>query len=167
MIYSGGWNSGSYPRLTLAQTAAIRHSSLLTSSISAKLPSPRTFPPRRPRSPMRREFLLGPDRQESGKGRAWPAQFRKHHQRSQDRPRSRWPPRTRSVPEQHYSRREFDPVAQKIQVLIPSPTSSGTINNYLPTYANPKVTTIPSVKGDSQISAKIEGLGLLVGQHAR
>jgi hypothetical protein len=48
----------------------------------------------------------------------------------------------------------MDPVAQKIQALIPQPTSSGLINNYLPTYANPKYTLIPSVKADYQISAK-------------
>jgi hypothetical protein len=49
---------------------------------------------------------------------------------------------------------QLDPVAQKIQNLIPLPTSSGLTNNYLPTYANPKYTLIPSVKGDYQISAK-------------
>ncbi len=49
---------------------------------------------------------------------------------------------------------QFDPVAVKIQNLIPLPTSSGLINNYLPTYTNPKYTLVPSVKGDYQISAK-------------
>src|SRR5579872_1715189 len=49
---------------------------------------------------------------------------------------------------------QFDPVAVKIQNLIPLPTSSGLINNYLPTYTNPKYTLVPSVKGDYQISAR-------------
>jgi hypothetical protein len=49
---------------------------------------------------------------------------------------------------------DFDPVAVKIQNLIPLPTSSGLINNYLPTYSNPKYTLIPSVKADYQLSAK-------------
>jgi hypothetical protein len=43
---------------------------------------------------------------------------------------------------------ELDPVALKIQNFIPLPTSSGLINNFLPTYANPRVSTIPSVKID-------------------
>jgi hypothetical protein len=49
---------------------------------------------------------------------------------------------------------QLDPVAVKIQSLIPLPTSSGLINNYLPTYANPKYTLVPSVKADYQINAK-------------
>ncbi|HXP84873.1 MAG TPA: TonB-dependent receptor [Bryobacteraceae bacterium] len=49
---------------------------------------------------------------------------------------------------------QIDPVAAKIQALIPQPTSSGLVNNYLPTYTNPKYTLVPSVKGDYQISAK-------------
>jgi hypothetical protein len=48
----------------------------------------------------------------------------------------------------------LDPVAMKIQDLLPLPTNSGSINNYLPTYANPKYTLVPSVKGDYQISAR-------------
>ena len=48
----------------------------------------------------------------------------------------------------------LDPVALKIQNLIPLPTSSGLINNFLPTYSNPKYTLVPSVKGDYQISAR-------------
>jgi hypothetical protein len=43
---------------------------------------------------------------------------------------------------------QLDPVALKIQNFIPLPTSSGLINNYLPTYANPRTSTIPSVKID-------------------
>jgi hypothetical protein len=51
----------------------------------------------------------------------------------------------------------LDSVALKIQNLIPSPlgpASSQLINNYLPTYANPKYTLIPSVKSDYQLSSK-------------
>jgi hypothetical protein len=48
---------------------------------------------------------------------------------------------------------EMDPVALKLQALIPLPTSSGLVNNYLPTYTNPIATTIPSIKTDYQISA--------------
>ena len=53
----------------------------------------------------------------------------------------------------------LDPVALKIQNFIPLPTGSGLINNYLPTYKNPKYTFVPSVKGDYQIStrSKISG----------
>ncbi len=47
----------------------------------------------------------------------------------------------------------MDPVALKIQALIPLPTSNGLVNNYLPTYKNPIATTIPSLKMDYQISA--------------
>jgi hypothetical protein len=48
----------------------------------------------------------------------------------------------------------IDPVAQKIQNLIPLPTSNGLVNNYLPTYSNPKLSYIPSVKGDYLLSSK-------------
>ncbi len=47
----------------------------------------------------------------------------------------------------------MDPVALKIQSLIPLPTSPGLVNNYLPTYTNPIATTIPSLKTDYQISS--------------
>jgi hypothetical protein len=47
----------------------------------------------------------------------------------------------------------MDPVALKIQALIPQPTSNSLVNNYLPTYKNPIATTIPSLKSDYQISA--------------
>jgi len=49
---------------------------------------------------------------------------------------------------------QMDPVALKVQSLIPLATSSGLINNYLPTYSNPKLTYIPSVKVDYSISPK-------------
>lgn len=53
----------------------------------------------------------------------------------------------------------MDPVAKRIQDLIPLPTTTGRINNYIRTFANPKSTTIPSVKGDYQLSssAKLSG----------
>ncbi len=47
----------------------------------------------------------------------------------------------------------LDPVAVKIQNLIPAATGTGLINNFLPTYVNPKYTLIPSVKADYQISS--------------
>jgi hypothetical protein len=47
----------------------------------------------------------------------------------------------------------MDPVALKVQALIPVPTSGGLTNNYLPTYSNAIATTIPSLRGDYQISA--------------
>jgi hypothetical protein len=49
---------------------------------------------------------------------------------------------------------EQDPVALNIQNLVPLPTSPGPINNYLPIYSNPRLTYIPSVKIDYQLSAK-------------
>src|SRR5215471_1111724 len=48
----------------------------------------------------------------------------------------------------------LDPVALKVQNLIPLPTGAGLVNNFLPTYSNPKYTLIPSVKADYQISSK-------------
>jgi len=49
-----------------------------------------------------------------------------------------------------------DPVALNIQKLIPLPTSAPNVltNNYLTTYRNPRLTYIPSVKIDYQLSAK-------------
>jgi hypothetical protein len=49
---------------------------------------------------------------------------------------------------------EQDPVALRIQSLIPQPTSSALVNNYLTSYANPRLTYIPSVKIDYQLSAR-------------
>jgi hypothetical protein len=52
---------------------------------------------------------------------------------------------------------EMDPVALKIQSFIPMPSgpgASGLINDYLPTYANPRLTYIPSVKVDYLFSSK-------------
>jgi hypothetical protein len=57
---------------------------------------------------------------------------------------------------------QIDPVAAKIQALIPDPSgpnAAGLINNYLPTYSNPRLTYIPSVKIDHSLSsrAKVSG----------
>jgi len=49
-----------------------------------------------------------------------------------------------------------DPVALKIQALIPLPTNSALINNYLPVYSNQRVTGIPSVKIDHSLSARVK-----------
>ena len=49
-----------------------------------------------------------------------------------------------------------DPVALKVQALFPLPTSSGLINNFLDTYANPRVSTIPSVKIDHSFNSNLK-----------
>jgi hypothetical protein len=49
---------------------------------------------------------------------------------------------------------EQDPVALAVQKMIPLPTNNGLTNNYLTTYANPRLTYIPSVKIDYQLSSK-------------
>ena len=57
---------------------------------------------------------------------------------------------------------EMDPVALKIQSMIPlpsGPNASGLINNYLPTVANPRLSYIPSLKSDYQISPSIKFSG--------
>lgn len=51
---------------------------------------------------------------------------------------------------------QLDPVALKIQDMIPLPTSSGFLNNYLTSYAVPRLTYIPSVKIDHQVSASFK-----------
>jgi hypothetical protein len=48
----------------------------------------------------------------------------------------------------------MDPVALKVQSMVPLPNLPGLVNNYLPTYTNPVATTIPSVKLDYQISSR-------------
>jgi hypothetical protein len=51
----------------------------------------------------------------------------------------------------------MDPVAQRVQELIPlpqGPNAGGRVNNYLGSFVNPRRTTIPSIKGDYQVSAK-------------
>ncbi len=48
----------------------------------------------------------------------------------------------------------MDPVALKIQNLIPAPTSPGAVNNFLPSYLDKRTTTIPSVKIDQRTGDK-------------
>jgi hypothetical protein len=48
----------------------------------------------------------------------------------------------------------MDPVAKRVQDLIPEPTASGLINNYVRSFTNPRRTYIPSLKLDYQLSAK-------------
>ena len=49
----------------------------------------------------------------------------------------------------------FDPVAAAILNFMPLPNNgTGTLNNYLPTYANPRVSSIPSIKIDQNIGPK-------------
>src|SRR5215469_1783168 len=51
---------------------------------------------------------------------------------------------------------ELDPVAQKVQAYIPLANLPGLVNNYLPTYTNTRVSTIPSVKLDHLFSARLK-----------
>lgn len=48
----------------------------------------------------------------------------------------------------------IDPVAAKIQALIPNPTNSGTVNNYAETDTLPTVNSIPSLKIDQYLGSK-------------
>ena len=48
----------------------------------------------------------------------------------------------------------IDPVAAKIQALLPQPTSAGNLNNWLQSYTNPKTQQIPSFKIDQNLGAK-------------
>ncbi|HEY7337585.1 MAG TPA: TonB-dependent receptor [Bryobacteraceae bacterium] len=51
---------------------------------------------------------------------------------------------------------DLDPVALKVQSFIPPPTSSGLVNNYLPIYSNTRVSSIPSIKIDHSINARLK-----------
>ena len=48
----------------------------------------------------------------------------------------------------------FDPVATKILALVPQPDSTGLINNFHPVFGNPRLSFIPSVKIDHNLSSK-------------
>ena len=48
----------------------------------------------------------------------------------------------------------FDPVAAKIQALIPVPTKSTLINNIVPAFPSETITNFPALKIDQQIGAK-------------
>jgi len=50
----------------------------------------------------------------------------------------------------------MDPVALKIQALLPAANLAGSINNFNPVYSNLKVSPIPSVKIDHALSEKIK-----------
>jgi Carboxypeptidase regulatory-like domain/TonB dependent receptor len=47
-----------------------------------------------------------------------------------------------------------DPVALKIQSLIPQPNRPGLINNFVPTYKNSRLTYVPSIKIDYSLSSR-------------
>ncbi len=47
----------------------------------------------------------------------------------------------------------WDPVAAKIQSFIPQPNRPGNVNNFTPEYRSERVTTIPSIKIDHNLSA--------------
>ena len=49
---------------------------------------------------------------------------------------------------------QMDPVALKVQALIPAPTSSGLNNNFLPSYRSDRVTGIPAFKIDELLGTK-------------
>jgi hypothetical protein len=49
-----------------------------------------------------------------------------------------------------------DPVALKVQALIPLPTNLAAINNYRPSYSNLRVSQIPSVKIDHSFSSSLK-----------
>jgi hypothetical protein len=50
----------------------------------------------------------------------------------------------------------WDPVAAKFQSLIPAPTNSAATNNFIPTYTNAPLTSIPTIKMDHMISPKLK-----------
>jgi len=56
---------------------------------------------------------------------------------------------------------QMDPVALNILKYVPLPTSNTLLNNFLPVYANQRITGIPSVKIDHSISPTVK-LRLLV-----
>src|SRR2546430_12244894 len=51
---------------------------------------------------------------------------------------------------------QMDPVALNILKSVPLPTSGALQNNYLPVYANQRITGIPSVKIDHSISSTLK-----------
>jgi len=51
---------------------------------------------------------------------------------------------------------QWDPVGAKIISYMPLPNLPGTINNYLPTYKNPRVSSVPSVKIDQSLSSTMK-----------
>ncbi len=51
---------------------------------------------------------------------------------------------------------QWDPVGKQILAYMPLPNLPGTINNYLPTYANPRVSSVPSVKMDQSLTSTMK-----------
>jgi hypothetical protein len=51
---------------------------------------------------------------------------------------------------------QLDPVALKVQAYLPLPNLPGLVSNYVPVYTNSRVTTIPSVKLDHSVSARLK-----------
>jgi hypothetical protein len=49
-----------------------------------------------------------------------------------------------------------DPVGAKIISYMPLPNQPGTVNNYLPTYTNPRVSSVPSVKIDQSLTTAMK-----------
>ncbi len=49
-----------------------------------------------------------------------------------------------------------DPVALKVQSYIPLPTNSQLTNNYVPSYSNSRVSSVPSVKLDHSLSSTLK-----------
>ena len=60
----------------------------------------------------------------------------------------------------------IDPVAAKVQALLPSPTSAALVNNYaVPAFANFRHTSIPSIKIDHVLTSKIKVSGYFSETH--
>lgn len=51
-------------------------------------------------------------------------------------------------------RDRFDPVALKIQALVPEPTNSGLVNNIFPSFPSTRITTIPGFKIDHNLTSR-------------
>src|SRR5215831_7399492 len=51
---------------------------------------------------------------------------------------------------------QLDPVALRVQSYIPLPTKPGLVSNFVPTYTNKRVSTIPSIKVDHSVSARLK-----------
>jgi hypothetical protein len=51
---------------------------------------------------------------------------------------------------------QLDPVALKLQAMMPLPQNSALINNYLPIYSNTRVSASPSIKIDHSINSRLK-----------
>jgi hypothetical protein len=61
---------------------------------------------------------------------------------------------TDQFPNNTVPQNRIDPVARKVQALIPQPTGPGMVNNYLPSYPSVRTTTIPALKLDQMIGSR-------------